>query len=149
VLAATDPANPYGATLPWPKVEGGRLQRSAGVHVVLVDGSLLAGVRAGEGEVATFLPGEEPSRSRAAAALARALARWSAAGRSAVTWMSADGEPIGRSPLAPFLRDAGFVPAGPGMRINPAHAEAAGERAEAAEDGTEPEEGDDENGAGG
>src|SRR5207249_1310347 len=42
VLAATDPANPYGATLPWPKVEGGRLQRSAGVHVVLVDGSLLA-----------------------------------------------------------------------------------------------------------
>src|SRR5204863_4951111 len=35
VLAATDPANPYGATLPWPKADGGRLQRSAGVHVVL------------------------------------------------------------------------------------------------------------------
>ena len=24
VLAATDPANPYGASLPWPKLEGGR-----------------------------------------------------------------------------------------------------------------------------
>jgi ATP-dependent helicase Lhr and Lhr-like helicase len=140
VLAATDPANPYGATLPWPKADAGRLQRSAGVHVVLVDGSLVASIRAGEGEIATFLAAEEPSRARAAAALASALARWSAAGRSAVTWVSVDGEPLVRSGLAPFLREAGFVPAGPGMRINPMHAEAAEERAEAAESEAEPEE---------
>ena len=149
VLAATDPANPYGATLPWPKADGGRLQRSAGVHVVLVEGSLAAYVRAAEGEIVTFLPGDEPSRSRAAAAAARALARWSAAGRSAIVWMSVDGEPVGRSVLARALKDAGFVPSGPGMRINPGYAEAAEERAEAAEDETELEEGEDNTEAGG
>ena len=148
VLAATDPANPYGATLPWPKADAGRLQRTTGVHVVLVDGALVASFRAGEGEIATFLPAEEPSRSRAAAALARAVARWSAAGRSAITWQTVDGEPIVRSGLAPAWRDAGFVPAGPGMRINPVHAEAAEERAEAAENETETEE-DDSTEAGG
>jgi ATP-dependent Lhr-like helicase len=140
VLAATDPANPYGATLSWPKADGGRLQRSAGVHVVLVDGSLAAHLRAGDGEIVMYLPGEEPSRSRAAAALARALARWSAAGRSAVVWMSVDGEPVGRSALAGALKEAGFVPAGPGMRIGPGYgAEAAVDRAEAAETVMEPE----------
>jgi ATP-dependent helicase Lhr and Lhr-like helicase len=45
-LAATDPANPYGATLPWPKLDneksGGRLQRSAGGHVIIRDGELVA-----------------------------------------------------------------------------------------------------------
>jgi len=147
VLAATDPANPYGATLPWPKSDGGRLQRSPGVHVVLVDGLLAAHVRAGEGEIVTFLPGEQPSRSRAAAALARALARWGAAGRSAIVWMSVDGEPVGRSGLASALKDAGFVPSGPGMRIRPGYAEAAEERAEAAENGTEME-GEEEPGEG-
>ncbi|MEJ5927620.1 ATP-dependent helicase [Corynebacterium sp. H128] len=41
VLAATDPANPYGAALPWPDVEL-RPSRSAGALVLLVDGLLLA-----------------------------------------------------------------------------------------------------------
>src|SRR5439155_10897813 len=36
VLAAADPANPYGATLSWPS--GKRLQRAAGAYLVLVDG---------------------------------------------------------------------------------------------------------------
>ena len=147
VLAATDPASPYGATLPWPKAEAGRPQRSAGVHVVLVDGSLLASFRAGEGEIATFLPGEEPSRSRAAASLARALARWSAAGRSAVVWMSVDGEPVGRSGLADALKEAGFVPSGPGMRIRPGYSAEGAEQAdegpaESAEGFESPEEAD-------
>ena len=38
VLAATDPAQPYGASLPWPAIPpdraGGRLARAAGAHVV-------------------------------------------------------------------------------------------------------------------
>jgi ATP-dependent Lhr-like helicase len=149
VLAAPDPANPYGATLPWPRADAGRLQRSAGAHVVLVDGVLAAHVRTGDGEIVTFLPGEEPARSRAAAALAHALARWGAAGRSAIVWMSVDGEPVGRSRLASALKDAGFVPSGPGMRINPGYAEAAEDRAEAPEEGTDLEEGEDNTEAGG
>jgi ATP-dependent Lhr-like helicase len=148
VLAATDPANPYGATLPWPKAAAGRLQRSAGVHVVIVDGALAAHLRPGEGEILAFLPGEEPARARVAAALARALARWSAAGRGSVVWTSVDGEPVGRSALVAALKEAGFVPSGPGMRLSPAfNVEAAEERAEAAEDGGEEE--DETTGAGG
>ncbi|HEY2715485.1 MAG TPA: DEAD/DEAH box helicase, partial [Solirubrobacterales bacterium] len=39
VLAATDPANPYGASLPWPKLEGGRKPgRAPGAHLLLRDG---------------------------------------------------------------------------------------------------------------
>ena len=38
VLAAADPAQPYGAALPWPARAGGRASRTAGSHVVLVDG---------------------------------------------------------------------------------------------------------------
>ncbi|MGD1108882.1 MAG: ATP-dependent helicase, partial [Mycobacterium sp.] len=40
VLAAADPANPYGAALPWPTPEGARPGRKAGALVVLVDGEL-------------------------------------------------------------------------------------------------------------
>ncbi|MDQ3107122.1 MAG: hypothetical protein M3Q68_04880, partial [Actinomycetota bacterium] len=41
VLAATDPANPFGVALPWPEVVGdvgGRPARTAGSYVVLLDG---------------------------------------------------------------------------------------------------------------
>src|SRR5262249_38264185 len=38
VLAAADPAQPYGAALPWPKRAGGRAARVAGAHVVLLGG---------------------------------------------------------------------------------------------------------------
>ena len=37
LLAATDPANPYGLALPWPEGTG-RTARAAGAYVVLVDG---------------------------------------------------------------------------------------------------------------
>ena len=44
VLAATDPAQPYGAALPWPErtVGSGRPSRSAGAYVVLADGACAA-----------------------------------------------------------------------------------------------------------
>src|SRR5262249_42757386 len=39
LLAATDPANPYRATLPWPKLDGQRRPaRTAGAYVMLRDG---------------------------------------------------------------------------------------------------------------
>ena len=38
VLAAADPAQPYGAALPWPKLAGGRAARVAGAQVVLLGG---------------------------------------------------------------------------------------------------------------
>ncbi|UIZ92706.1 ATP-dependent helicase [Corynebacterium sp. CNCTC7651] len=51
VLAATDPANPYGAALPWP--EQGPT-RSAGAMVVLVDGLLAAHITRGGKTMTTF-----------------------------------------------------------------------------------------------
>jgi ATP-dependent Lhr-like helicase len=118
VLASTDPANPYGAVLPWPKEGGGRAMRAAGTHVALVDGELAAYLGKGEREITPYLPDDEPQRTERARALARALAQWAAAtDRRALGWSLVAGEPIARSLLAPFLLDAGFVPSGPGLRL--------------------------------
>jgi ATP-dependent Lhr-like helicase len=53
VLAATDPAQPYGAALPWPDNDG-RPARAAGAHVVLLDGELAAYLERGGHSVVTF-----------------------------------------------------------------------------------------------
>ena len=48
LLATTDPANPYGASLPWPKREGGRRpSRAPGAHVLLRDGEPVVYVERG------------------------------------------------------------------------------------------------------
>ena len=48
VLAATDPANPYGASLPWPKLEGGRRPgRTPGAYLLLRDGEPVVFVERG------------------------------------------------------------------------------------------------------
>jgi len=53
-LAATDPANPFGAALPWPQGEGHRPGRKAGAIVVIVDGALTLYVERGGKTVLTF-----------------------------------------------------------------------------------------------
>jgi ATP-dependent helicase Lhr and Lhr-like helicase len=117
VLAATDPANPYGAALPWP-ADAGRPQRAAGSHVVLVDGALAAYLGRGGGDIAMLLPEEEPARSLVGRALAHALAEWAGrTGRASLGWRTAADEPLARSPLAPYLREAGFLALGPGFQL--------------------------------
>lgn len=118
VLASSDPANPFGAALPWPPGGEHRLARTAGTHVVLIDGVLAAYLSRGEGGLITFLSPDEPERSREAHALAGALARWALrTGRFSLGWSAADGQPLAESPLAPFLTTAGFVRSGPGFRL--------------------------------
>ena len=74
VLAATDPAQPYGAALPWPDVR--RATRSpAGAHVVLVDGELVAYLERG-GALAVHV-----RRDDRAPRLGRRCCRASCAGR--------------------------------------------------------------------
>ena len=53
VLASTDPAQPYGASLPWPP-SAGRPARSAGSLVVLVDGEAAVHVERGGRSITTF-----------------------------------------------------------------------------------------------
>jgi ATP-dependent Lhr-like helicase len=117
VLAAADPANPYGAALSWPKTDETRLQRTAGSHVVLVEGVLAAFIARGGGDVAPLLPEEEPARTRTARAVARALARWGeATGRPRLGW-AAKGRPVlAEGPLAPFFAELGFTRSGPGFQ---------------------------------
>ena len=109
VLAATDPANPYGAAVAWPEGEGPRPQRAAGAQVILHDGRLVAWLSRADRNILTFLPESEPEQSETLAAIAGALGSLVASGRRNVLLVSrVDGEEPGRSPLARFLGEAGF-----------------------------------------
>src|SRR6185312_15824592 len=67
-LAATDPANPYGAALPWPAQDGGhRPGRKAGALVVLVDGELVLYVERGGKTLLTFTEDEQTLKEAATA----------------------------------------------------------------------------------
>jgi ATP-dependent Lhr-like helicase len=146
VLAATDPANPYGAALPWPEAVSGRAMRAAGVHVAVVDGALAAVIARGDGEILPVLPEGEPGRTRTARGLAAALARWALrTGRTSLGWGGA-GAAADRAALADALRTSGFVPWGPGFRLSSTPPPAAPGMAEPPTDGGEdgPPAGDDE-----
>src|SRR5947207_15648912 len=71
LLAATDPANPYGALLQWP---ASGLMRVAGASVVLVNGGLAAYLARGEKSLDVFLPEDEPQRGMVAREVSKALA---------------------------------------------------------------------------
>jgi ATP-dependent Lhr-like helicase len=113
VLAATDPASPFGAALAWP--EGIKGMRAAGAHVVLVDGALAAFLPRGEGDLVASLPEDEPLRAQTAQAIARALAAWARrTGRVTLGWKKTGTHGDGAVDAA--LREAGFAPYGPGFR---------------------------------
>ncbi len=126
VLAATDPANPYGAALPWPPSaasdSAARPQRAAGAQVVLRAGELLAWIGRTETNLLSFLPADEPARGAAARDLARALARLVETGRRrAVLVGKVDGRDPRESSLAPHLVEAGFLAGSRGFlkRLSP------------------------------
>jgi ATP-dependent Lhr-like helicase len=106
LLAATDPANPYGASLPWPKAPSGRRPaRTPGAHVLTRDGSPVIYVeRGGRGIVRLVeLDGEE------LAAAVQALAGEVAAGRlPKLALEKLDGDPVIGSGHEDALLDAGF-----------------------------------------
>ncbi|EDY51319.1 hypothetical protein SSCG_04347 [Streptomyces clavuligerus] len=120
VLAAADPANAYGAALPWPEPPPGATHkpgRKAGSLVVLVDGGLTLYVeRGGRTLLAWSASPEDPALRTAVAALADA-ARAGTLGP--VTVERANGAPALTSPLAPALETAGFHATPKGLRIRP------------------------------
>jgi ATP-dependent Lhr-like helicase len=140
VLAATDPANPYGTILRWPgssrglpsrsTPEGrakaglpsrsapepeGRAKagptRSAGSVVVIVNGALAAYVSRGARQLLAFLPEDEPVRSTMARAISTTLARLG------LLVQEINGLPAAAHPLAAFLIEAGFSPSAMGFQI--------------------------------
>ena len=119
VLAAADPAQPYGAALPWPDrpgetVASHRPGRKAGALVVLVSGSLVLYVERGGRTLLSWSDDPEPLAA-SANALAAAV-REGALGR--LTVERADGERAGGdSPLTQALESAGFRPTPRGLRL--------------------------------
>jgi ATP-dependent Lhr-like helicase len=131
VLAASDPANPYGAVLKWPAfaadaasarqalavsanaANAGRgPTRTIGATVVLVDGALAAYLARGDRQLLVFLPDAEPQRSKTARAIAQVLIDRARTGGDAPRGMlieEIDGVPAALHPIAPYLAEAGFA----------------------------------------
>ncbi len=125
VLAATDPANPFGAALPWPDrtgtgplpagavTPGHRPGRKAGALVVLVDGELVVYVERGGRTLLSFAA--EPGRLQPAADALALAVHAGQLGRLQVE--RADGAPVLDSPLAVALAEAGFHATPRGLRL--------------------------------
>ncbi len=109
VLAAADPANPYGTIVPWPALAEGRASRSAGAYVVLHDGVPLVFLERG-GKKAALLTDDPDLYGAAAAALADVGRR-----RRRMTIETIDGEPVAGHAIGPALRDSGFAPTSKGL----------------------------------
>ena len=117
VLAATDPANPYGAALPWPETDGSaRPGRKAGALVVLVDGALTWFLERGGRSVLTFT--DDPAAHRVAAgALAEVVAERRVDGMSIERIDGAAVLALHDSPVPAALADAGFGRTPRGLRL--------------------------------
>ncbi|MEP6852211.1 MAG: ATP-dependent helicase [bacterium] len=120
VLAATDPANPYGAALDWPARRSGedgrrghQPARKAGALVVLVDGACALYVERGGRTLLSF--GEDEDHLVPAADALALAVREGALGKLAVE--RADGEPVATSALGAALEAAGFRPTPRGLRL--------------------------------
>jgi ATP-dependent Lhr-like helicase len=121
VLAATDPANPYGAALPWPERpvdegepgSGHRPGRKAGALVVTVDGELAIYVERGGRTLLSYL--DDPEAIGAAAQALAGAVRSGALGPMSVE--RADGEAIHASALGDALARAGFRTTPRGLRL--------------------------------
>ena len=109
VLAATDPAQPYGAALAWPPSPG-RPARTAGAHVVLVDGVPLVMLERGGRSLATFEGAESTD------AWIEAVIGLVKDGRlRKLEIAKVDGTPVRETPWAARLEAAGFTSAYKGM----------------------------------
>jgi ATP-dependent Lhr-like helicase len=126
MLAATDPANPYGALLRWPA--GGdaasSLTRSVGAKVILCDGALVAYLRRGNANLQVFLPEDDPARTNVARALAEFLVARvrgerddDAGGRAGMLITTVNGVAVAASEMTQALLDAGFVAGAMGFNV--------------------------------
>ncbi len=117
VLAAADPAQPFGAALPWPDRDaeraGHRPGRKAGAVVVLVDGALVIYVERGGRTLLTYT--EDPEILQPAVDALALAVRDGLLGK--LTVEKADGAEIFDTPVAVALTSAGFRASSRGLRL--------------------------------
>ncbi|MGD0166123.1 MAG: DEAD/DEAH box helicase [Gaiellaceae bacterium] len=109
VLAAADPAQPYGAALPWPDRSAGRAARVAGAQLVLLAGEAALFVERGG---RSLLPLRDPEESWLRPALAALVAHVRRREIKRLAVERFDGEPVVSSDVMPLLLEVGFT-AGP------------------------------------
>jgi ATP-dependent Lhr-like helicase len=109
VLAAADPAQPYGAALPWPKRAGARAARVAGAQVVLLGGEAALFVERGG---RSLVPLREPEEDWLRTALAALVEHVKQGGAKRLAVERFDGEAVAETMIYPLLLEAGFL-AGP------------------------------------
>jgi ATP-dependent Lhr-like helicase len=123
MLAATDPANPYGSLLPWPAWPGAGSRgasRSAGARVVLVGGWPVAWIARGDRQMLVMLPEEEPDRSRTGRALAAAMVAAAIRmpeGQQGWLVEGINGAAAAAAAESIYLIDAGFAATGLGLQL--------------------------------
>ena len=109
ILAASDPANPYGSSLAWPRwsdEDRRPLPRAAGAYVVLIDGEAVVYLERGGKSLQTLPAFADVA---IAAQALTALRQLVADGRfRSVQIERVDGVPVGESPHAERLATAGF-----------------------------------------
>ncbi len=110
LLAAADPANPYGAAIPWPRrdeADRRPFQRAAGAYVALVDGAAVLYLDRGGTSIQVLPAGEDPE---ALALALRSLADLVADGRvRELVIGKVNGEPVAASRFGDALLAAGFL----------------------------------------
>ena len=109
VLAAADPAQPYGAALPWPRRAGARPARVAGAYLVSLGGDAVLYVERGG---RSLVPLRDPDDAWLRPALAALVAHVRAGGLKRLAVERFDGEPVVETEAMQLLVDAGFL-AGP------------------------------------
>jgi len=109
LLAAADPANPYGAALAWPRDEG-RHKRSAsrvaGAYVVLHDGEVVLYLEKGGRSLLTFMPFDDPAIAARSVEALRGLLSGGRLKRLQIERV--DGVPVAESEQRPRLAELGF-----------------------------------------
>jgi ATP-dependent Lhr-like helicase len=147
-VTATDPANPYGSLMPWPRVErkadgadeNPMMARASGAGVILIDGALGAFLRRRNPSIRIFLPDQEPEISHYAKELAKKLAELATrrqTRRGGLLIGTVNGAPAREHFIARYLEEAGFVDTTMGFqmrRVTPITLAAAAEQAEREDD---------------
>jgi ATP-dependent Lhr-like helicase len=120
LLAAADPANPYGAAIGWPRESEGDARRTparaAGAYVVLVDGAATVYLERGGGSIIMLPPASDPGVAGRGLAALRGL--FDGRFRELVV-TKVDGQPVGSSAWREALLGSGFVAGYRGLVLRP------------------------------